>query len=70
MLVNIIGFFYLISFTPFLTVDLSEVGGQELFNNTLFNHTGPGKEIEYILKYKNKTLHCENKNCSSDEIYY
>ena len=70
MLVNIIGFFYLISFTQFLTVDLSEVGGQELFNNTLFNHTGPGKEIEYILKYKNKTLYCENKNCSSDEIYY
>jgi hypothetical protein len=65
MLVNIVGFFYLISFTPFLTMEISENG---LFNNTLIDHVGPGEEIEYVIKFKNKTSHCEKYSCSSNEV--
>ena len=64
MLINIVGFFYLISFTPFLTMEIS---GKGLFNDTLINHVGPGKEIEYVIKFINKTSHCKKYNCSSNE---
>ena len=70
MIVNIFGFFYLISFTKFLTVNVGERVGKELFNYTLYEHVGPGKEIEYHLKYYNKTFNADNLNCSSDEIDY
>lgn len=65
MLLNIVGFFYLISFTPFLTMEIS---GKGLFNNTLINHVGPGKEIEYVVKIINKTSHCEKYSCPFNEI--
>ena len=70
MIVNIFGFFYLISFTQFITMNLDVKEGQNLFNNTKFEHVGPGKEIEYHLKYRNGSFYCDNRNCSSDEIYY
>jgi len=63
MLLNIIGFFYLISFTHFLTI---KVSAEKLFNETLIHHLGPGKEIEYEVKYVNKTFHCEKYPCSDE----
>ena len=67
MLINIIGFFYLISFTPFLTISITEDTGIQLFNTSFINYVGPGREIEYKLKYKNKTLHCEKYGCLPDD---
>lgn len=67
MLINIIGFFYLISFTPFLTISITEDAGIQLFNTSFINYVGPGREIEYKLKYKNKTLHCEKYGCLPDD---
>ena len=68
-IINIIGFFYLISFTPFLT---SSFEGEKLFNQTLFEHIGD--EIEVFLRYKNDTFHCGNFKgnftCISDDYTY
>lgn len=69
---NVISFFYLISFTPFLTEELSIEDGQELFNETLFKHIG--NEIILFLKYNNHIFHCGNFSgdfeCIIDDVSY
>lgn len=69
VVINIVGFFYLISFTPFIIMYLGKESSQILFNKIMIEHVGPGREIEYTVKYKNKTLHCEKYNCTSDVIF-
>ena len=64
MIVNIFDLFYLISFTHFMTLEVSAEG---FFDNTLIDYVGPGKEIEYEVKYIDKEYQCNNNICSSDE---
>ena len=72
IIMNVISFFYLISFTPFLTQELSINDGKELFNETLFKHIG--NEIVLFLKYNNQTFHCGNFSgdfeCIIDDVSY
>ena len=69
ILLNIIGFFYLISFTPFLMWEITIEGGQEMFNITSSDYLGEGKEIEYFVRYKNKTFYCEKYGCPPNYIF-
>ena len=69
MIINIFGFFYMIGFTHFLTMDVGEYGGKKLFNYSLYDYVGPGKEIEYSLRYRYNNSYCqEYENCTSDEL--
>ena len=68
VLLNIIGLIYLISFTEFITRELSFYHTEKLFKNYYIDHIGPGKEIEYVLKYINMDSHCKKYNCSSEEL--
>jgi hypothetical protein len=43
MIINIFGFFYMIGFTHFLTMDVGEDGGKQLFNYSLYDYVGPGR---------------------------
>ena len=71
VILNIFGFFYMIGFTQFLVMEVGEYNGKKLFNSTeLFKRTGPGKEIEYSLRYKNKELYCNKYHNCTEELLY
>ena len=44
-----------------------EVSAEGFFDKTLFGYVGPGKEIEYEVKYIDKEYQCNNYICSSDD---
>ena len=62
----------MIGFTNFLIMEINAETGKSLFNSTeLFEHIGPGKEIEYSLRFKDKDLYCKKyQNCTAEELLY